>query len=189
MVASFILFLIYITAIFFLPNGGYLLYFLAVNLIFAATLSFKYVTTFVKIWQKTLGIVPFILFTMVFNWWLDSWMSAAWIGLKLLIVCNATMIYSSTTTVNSVALLVSKLCAPLKYFGIQPAEVRILVSISLMMIPLLRKDLQEMREACRAKGIRWNFSAAKITLQKLGWTLIRQVRQLEEALLAKGSSI
>lgn len=133
--------------------------------------------------------MPFILFTMAFNWWLDSWEAAVWIGLKLLIVCNATMIYGAITTVSSVAALLAKLCVPLRPLGIQPEEVHILVSISLMVIPLLRKNLQEMREACKAKNLRWNFSTAKIILQKLGWVLIRQVNQLEEALLAKGSKV
>lgn len=190
MVAKFLVFIFYITIVFFLPNNWYLIVLLVVNLLFAIVVSLyvKQVTIW-GIWLKTLKIVPFVLFTMIFNWWLDSLTAALWIGLKLLIVCNATMIYSASTTIRSVAILISKICSPLRHLGIQAEEVKLLVSISLMMIPILRKDVRELREACKAKGASWNLSTAKMILQKLGWTLIIQVNQLEEALLAKGSKM
>lgn len=190
MVAKFLVFIFYITIVFFLPNNWYLTVLLVVNLLLAIVVSLhvKQVTIW-GIWLKTLKIVPFVLFTMIFNWWLDSLTAALWIGLKLLIVCNATMIYSASTTIRSVAILISKICSPLRYLGIQAGEVKLLVSISLMMIPILRKDIRELREAFKAKSASWNLSTVKMVLQKLGWTLIIQVNQLEEALLAKGSKI
>ena len=190
MVAKFLVFIFYITIVFFLPNNWYLTVLLVVNLLFAIVVSLhvKQVTSW-GIWLTTLKIVPIVLFTMIFNWWLDSLTAALWIGLKLLIVCNATMIYSASTTIHSVAILISKICSPLKYLGIKAEEVKLLVAISLMMIPILRKDIRELREAFKAKSASWNLSTVKMVLQKLGWTIIIQVNQLEEALLAKGSKI
>ncbi len=190
-VVSFLLFLAYITTVFFLPNGPLVWGAAAVNGVFLLGLAIwrRSLRPVWTILRRTASIIPFVLFTMAFNWWLDSWQSALWIGLKLLIVTSATMFYGLLTTVNGVANIIVKLLAPLRVFGVKPSEVRILVSVSLMMIPILRKDLREMRQACRAKGAAWDVETVKMVLQKLGWTLLIQVNQLEEGLLAKGYEI
>lgn len=63
-----------------------------------------------------------------------------------------------------------------------------LVCISLSMIPVLRKDIGEMKEACRAKGIKLNIKNTKIILSKTCLSLIMRVNSIEEALIAKGQN-
>ena len=94
-IVKFLLFIIYATAIFFLPNCLFILLFFMVNLliIILAKLNLKKAIT------NTLKILPFILFTFIINIFLDNFTNAFWIGIKLIIVCNATFIYSQTTTV------------------------------------------------------------------------------------------
>lgn len=185
-----LIFLAYITAIFFLPNNWWV----AVGVIIDLTaLSYQLWRSgsdvLGVILRKTFAIIPFIIFAMVFNWWLDSLWAAVWIGLKLVIVCNATLIYAASMTVTEVARIIANLLSPLKFLGVKPDETRILVAIALMMIPVLRKNLREMQQACRAKGLKWNIDTFKIVLQKLGYTSLAQVNQLEEGLLAKGYEI
>ena len=61
-----------------------------------------------------------------------------------------------------------------------------IVCISLSMIPILKKDLTEMKEACRAKGIKFNVENMKTVLSKFCLSMLIRVNQLDEALIAKG---
>lgn len=61
-----------------------------------------------------------------------------------------------------------------------------MVCISLSMIPILKKDLHEMKEACIAKNIIFNVKNMKIILSKFFLSLITRVNQIEESLMAKG---
>ena len=60
-----------------------------------------------------------------------------------------------------------------------------MVCISLSMIPILKKDLYEIKEACIAKGIEFNVRNMKIILAKFFLSLIMRVNQIEESLIEK----
>lgn len=188
--AGFLVFLAYATAVFFLPNDWWVMAAAMVNLVWMTyVLAVGGRVRLRKVWRGTVKVLPFVVFTMVFNWWLASWQTAVWIGIKLIIVCNATMIYAAGKTVTEVAEILAQLLAPLKYIGVKPDEVRILVSVALMMVPILGKELRELRRACRAKGMKWDLATLKMILAKTGWSLLRRVNQIEEGLMAKGLEI
>lgn len=96
------------------------------------------------------------------------------------------MAYSTTTTVMGVAGTIKALCIPLKLFRINTDEIKMIVCISLSMIPILRKDLTEMKEACKAKGIKFNVTNMKTILSKFCLSMLIRVHQMDEALIAKG---
>ena len=60
-----------------------------------------------------------------------------------------------------------------------------MVCISLSVIPVLKKDLYEVKEACIAKNIDFNIKNMKIILSKFFISLIARVSEIEEALIAK----
>ena len=140
---KFLLFLIYSTSIFFFPNHQIVLVFLFFNLL-AMTLMRKHAK---DISIRTFKILPFILFTFIINCLLDNLVNALWVGIKLLLVCNITIIYSKTTTVTGIAETIQLLCTPLKIFKINTEEIKIMICISLAMIPILKKDLNEIGRA------------------------------------------
>lgn len=93
---KFLSFIIYSTCIFFLPNNKLIIVFIAINAI-----AMIFVRKNIKnIMINTMKILPFIIFTFVINCILDNYTNATWIGIKLIIVCNITFVYSSTTTVT-----------------------------------------------------------------------------------------
>ena len=188
-IAKFLLYIIYITAIFFLPNGWWVMAGVVIDFTMTIVVCYKNLSLLGKIWRGTIKVLPFVLLTLIFNWWLDSWQAAFWIGLKLIIVCNATMIYAAKMTVTEVAEILADICVPLKVVGISRNDIRILVSVALMMIPTLSKEVRELSQACRAKGISWNLSTLKVILQKTGWSLLGRVNQIEEGLMAKGIEV
>lgn len=93
-IIKFLLFILYSTCIFFLPNNVIFI-FIIINFI---TIIISEIPIR-KIIKSTLKIFPFIVFTFVINFVLDDCINAFWIGIKLLIVCNITIIYSNTTTI------------------------------------------------------------------------------------------
>ncbi len=93
---SFLIFILYSTSVFFFPNNELILIFILINLaiLLFAKLQIK------KVLISTLKVMPFIIFTFIINCILDEYINAIWIGIKLIIVCNITIIYSKTTSVT-----------------------------------------------------------------------------------------
>lgn len=179
---KFLVFVIYSTFIFFFPNNMWAFVFVCINVIamFSMRKHFK------KILMGTWSLFPFVLFTFIVNCFLDTWINAFWIGLKLIIVCNITMTYSKTTSVAGVANTVKLLCSPLKVFGVNTDDIKIMVCISLSMISILKSDLNDLKMACSAKCIAINLSNVKIVLTKFFLSIIRRINQIEESLISKG---
>lgn len=61
-----------------------------------------------------------------------------------------------------------------------------MVCISLSMFHILKKDLDEMKEACKNKNISINIKNTKHILGKFFLSIITRVNYIEEALIAKG---
>ena len=95
-VIKFLSFIAYTTSIFFLPNNPLILLFFIVNfsIIFLNRISIT------KVLRKSMQVFPFIIFTFVINCVLDNVINAIWIGVKLLLVCNITIIYSEITSID-----------------------------------------------------------------------------------------
>lgn len=75
---------------------------------------------------------------------------------------------------------------PLRVFKINTDDIKILVCISLSMIPILKKELYEIKEACKAKNINFTIQNIKYILLKFCVSIMKRVNELEEALIAKG---
>lgn len=97
-IIKFLAFLCYTTSIFFIPNNIVILVAFAINI---AIILFAKIN--IKAVVKNLAIfLPFVLFTVIINCILDNYINAIWVGIKLLLVCNITFIYSKTTTVRQI---------------------------------------------------------------------------------------
>lgn len=94
-VIKLLLFITYATCIFFLPNNKFIMLFVIFNLfiMFISEVQLKKVIT------KVMQVLPFIAFTFIINYILDNFYNALWIGIKLFIVCNITIVYSETTNI------------------------------------------------------------------------------------------
>lgn len=75
---------------------------------------------------------------------------------------------------------------PLKLFNINTDEIKLLVCISLSMIPILKKELYEIRDSCKAKNMSLNVKNIKYILLKFCMSMIRRVNEIEDSLIAKG---
>lgn len=85
-----------------------------------------------------------------------------------------------------IAETIKLLCSPLKILKINTEDIKILVCISLSMIFVLKNDLKETKEACKAKGIQFNLKNIKFILSKFFMSLILKIDQIEDSLISKG---
>ncbi len=194
---KFLIFIIYCTVVFFIPNDYTLFIPVLVNIfLIIGCLLFTYMYekrtknynkyNIFSIFSTTFKVMPFIIFTFIINCILDNYINALFIGLKLFVVCNATIIYSFTTTAVKTAKTVELLCSPLRLFKINTEEIFILVCISLSMIPIIKNELIEIRNSCKAKNMNINVKNYKYILSKFFYSLLIRVNEIEGSLIAKG---
>ena len=87
---------------------------------------------------------------------------------------------------HGLAKTIRLLCSPLKIFNINTEEIEVLVCICLSMIPILKREYLDVKDACRAKNINMNIKNVKIILSKLLMSFIKRVNEIDEALVEKG---
>lgn len=178
----FLGFILYATFIFFINSNTLLLAVLLLN-IFTMIVLHVHIKGAIR---NLLKLLPFVLFTVIINCILSNYQYAIIIGIKLMLVCNITYVYSKTTTTRGVAITIKKLCMPLKLMRVNPDEIELLVCISLSMIPILKNEYEQLKNACLAKGIDMNIKNMKILLTKLIISLMRRVNNIEESIIEKG---
>ena len=140
---------------------------------------------------KTLiKLMPFILFTVLINLCVMETIEAILIGIKLIIVCNMTYIYGSTTTAREIAISIEKLLFPLTLFKINTRNIGIMISIAITFIPIINKEIENIQYSLIAKGFNMSFWSRirhiNYIMLPLFYGLIRKVGNMEEALIAKG---
>lgn len=183
---KFLLFLTYTTIVFFLPSHYWILVLVPINLLVVFVAHFFARASIRKILSGILRFLPFVLLTFLFNFWLDNLENALWISYKLIIVCQMTMTYASTTTNLEIATIIQQLCTPLKLFHVDTTDIKILVCIALSLVPTLRRQLFETRLACAAKHMPMNLRNAKPILARFFASVFARIGQIEASLLAKG---
>lgn len=181
-IIMFLSFIIYATFIFFINSNTLLLVVLLLNILDMIIFRVRIIGAI----RNLLKLLPFVLLTVSINWILSSYEYAILIGIKLLLVCNVTYIYSQTTTVRGVASTIKTLCMPLKLIKVNPEEIELLVCISLSMIPILKREYSQLRESCSAKGMDINVRNMKIILTKLMISIMKRVNEIEESIIEKG---
>lgn len=136
--------------------------------------------------QNIVKLLPFILLTVIVNCLLSNYEYAILVAIKLILVCNVTYIYSKTTTVRGIARTIKNLCMPLKLLKVNLDDIELLVCISLSMIPILKREYSQLRDACSAKGIDMNVKNMKVVLTKLMISVMKRVNEIEESIIEKG---
>lgn len=178
----FIIFVLYASFIFFIHTNILLLVVFLLNILAMLCLKIKVVDAT----QNIVKLLPFILLTVLVNCLLSNYEYAILVAIKLILVCNVTYIYSKTTTVRGIARTIKNLCMPLKWLNVNPDDIELLVCISLSMLPILKREYFQLREACVAKGIALNIKNSKVVLTKLMISVMKRVNEIEESMIEKG---
>lgn len=178
MLVGFIAFLIGTSAIFFLPNEWWVVIaYAAILILFSLIRKINHR----KLWRTLCSILPFVLLTFCFNWWWGDLQKASLVGIKLLLVCSATVIYTQSISLSDLIREVRR-----KFKSTKIDELTILVCLALSMTAILRRDIAETKTALTAKGVKLDFRTARHIIASLLLSSLRRVERVDEALRAKG---
>jgi len=72
--------------------------------------------------------------------------------LRLLTLVLAAAVVTATTRVVEMVALVERVCAPLRWVGVRPARIGLVIAMALRFIPLISERADRIREAQAARG-------------------------------------
>lgn len=181
-----IVFLIYASLIFFIKIYYLLGAILCINIILMIILKVSFIKTF----KFLARLMPFIVFTSVLNIFLGDVELGALIGIRLILVCNITYVFSCKMTPKKIQSALENVLIPLKLFKVNTKDIAIMVSISIAFIPIMQKEIQNVKYSLRAKGFCINLKnmirRPNIVLVPLITSIIKKTDDIEKSMISKG---
>lgn len=175
------LFLVYVSLIFFIESKFWLILVTAVNILIAVFSN----TSAKTIMKSISSFLPVIVFTFFINSIVVNVNSGIKIGVKLLLVCSITCIFSKNMRYMELANAIEKLFYSIKFIGIKPKDVSLLVCIALSFIPILKDEIYQIKNALKAKGFKINLKNSKLIYKPFFISLIKRISDIENALKSK----
>lgn len=188
MIASLelIVFLSYTCLIFFVKSYYLVEIIFAINLILMLGLRANIKKTF----HFCFKLLPFILFTVIINVLVGDLNLGILIGIKLILVCMITYVFSSHMTPKMVSKGIEGLLFPLKLFRVNTRDIAIMVSISLAFIPIVGKEIQNLKYSLMSKGFKLNakniVKRPNVVLLPLIISIIKRTSEIEQSMISKG---
>ena len=185
-VVEFLLFLAYTILIFFIKDYFLLGIIAMINIILIIILKESIKKSLLAILKFT----PIIVFTSSINIIMSDINSGILIGIRLILLCNITYIYSKKMTMQKLQYCIEKILKPLKIIKINSREIGIIVCIGIAFMPIIKKEMQEIKYSLKAKGYNINFKniikKPNYILVPLITGIIKRINDIEASLLSKG---
>ncbi len=178
---QFIIFLAYATSIFLVQNEIAILIFGVINLILMLVLKLN----IRKLINSIKGFLVIVIFTSIVNMLIIDFSFGLSIGIKLLLVCHATCIFSQKTTYMGLAEAIEKLFYPIKWIGINPKDVSLLACIALSFIPILKDEMYQIKNSLKSRGFKLNLRNSKLVFKPFFISLLKRVNDIENSLKSK----
>lgn len=183
---KFTLFLIYTVGIFFIKNYIILGIIAIFNISIMLTIKINIRTAI----NNLIKLLPFILFTIVINILFADLNFGILIGIRLILVCNLSYIFSKTMTYTEFGEVIEKLMYPFKIFGVNPKEVSLVITIALSFMPIMKNEFEQMKNVLKVKGIKpTNFNLLKnlsLIFKPFFVSVLQRLNEIEMSLKAKG---
>lgn len=185
-IIKFIFFLLYIISIFFIKNNIALIGTLIINiiLILICKISLK------KLLNNLNKTSIFVLITALINVFVGDINYALIIGIKLILVCTITYIFSTTLSYMEFATVIETLAYPLKLIGVNPKDIGLLITIALSFIPILKEELSRIKYVLIVKGFKINtiniLRNTNIIFKPLFVSIMERINEIEYSLKTKG---
>lgn len=181
-----ITFLSYTCLIFFIKNNYLIGIIVGINIILMILLKVSAKRTFCFCFK----LLPFILFTVAINIFVGDLHLGVLIGIRLILVCMITFIFGTHMTPKKVSKGIEGILLPLKIFKINTKEIAIMVSISLAFIPILAKEIQNLKYSLISKGFKLNLKNTikhpNVILLPLITSIIKRTAEIEQSMLSRG---
>lgn len=179
---KFIFFLVYLIGIFSVVDFRILVLLGLLNFVLCKILKISN-----RDFIKTLKFVlPFVCFTAILNCILANIEIGILMAIRLLLAYQVTYIFSKQMTALEFAKVIQDLMYALKIFKINPEEIGIIISISLCVLPILRSEIEQKKDALKAKGFDAKIKSLWIALKPAMISILRRTSEMEKTLKAKG---
>lgn len=185
-IIKFILFLAYTIIIFFIKDYTVFAILAGIHILLMLVLKIKVKGAILAI----LKLLPIIIFTTAINIWLSGLSFGMLIGVRLIVLCNMTYIYTKKMTFSKLQYVIEVLLKPLKIIKIDSKEIGIMLCIGIAFVPIIQKEIINIKYSLKAKG--FNVNARNILLKPnyilmpLLTGIIKRVGEIENSLSSKG---
>ncbi|HLM04355.1 MAG TPA: energy-coupling factor transporter transmembrane component T [Blastococcus sp.] len=109
-------------------------------------------------------------------------------AVRLLALVLAAAVVTATTRVTAMVAVVERVCAPLRFVGVRPARIGLVLAMALRFIPLVAERADRIREAQAARGgSRRGLRGLRTTVVPLLVQVLQLAHTVSEALDARGA--
>jgi len=115
-------------------------------------------------WTQIRPLLPIIAILGVVQFFTTDIFGAVLVVARLSMLVLLASLVSITTRVSDMIDTIGRATQPLAYLGISPTRIGLTISLALRFIPLIAEQLEEVREAQRARGLERSFHALIIPL-------------------------
>ena len=185
-IIKFVFFLTYVILIFFVKSNIALIAALAIDV----TLIIAYKINLKNLINNITKIFIFVLITAIINAFVVNINYAITIGIKLILVCVMTHIFSKMLSYMEFATVIEDLAYPLKLLGVYPKDLGLLITIAISFIPILKEELERIKYVLLVKGFKVNtiniIKNMNIVFKPLFVSIMERINEIEYSLKAKG---
>lgn len=180
-VIKILLFLAYTISIFLVKHDLFTVMVLGINLLLTLALKISIREEIGNI----LSIIIFVIFTCIINAIAVNIETGIRIGMKLILVCNITYIFSKITSYMELAEALEKIFSVFKFIKIDPKSISLMICIAISFIPTIKKQIKQVKDSLKAKGVKMNIKNWGLMFQPVTISLLKRVDEIESSLKSK----
>jgi energy-coupling factor transport system permease protein len=135
--------------------------------------------------QYMVSLLPFILFAAVINIFLADKHTALLFFIRLMVVCNSTHSFKYILSSTQLADAIETLLSPLKLCKVNPRDISLMIRICIAFIPVLARELEQIKQGLRAKGMEMKVKNVQYLLKPFLYGIFKRTDEIADALRAK----
>ena len=180
-VIKVLLFLAYTLLIFIIKRDEFTIIVLGINFILTVVLKISIKGEI----GNLMSIIALVLFTTILNIVFVDIQTGIRIGIKLILVCNITYIFSKIMNFTELADALERIFAIFKVLKINPRNISLMICICISFIPTISKQIKQVRDALKAKGMKLNLKNSSLMFEPIVISILKRVNEIESSLRAK----
>jgi biotin transport system permease protein len=138
--------------------------------------------------RQARAVAVWVVAIVVVHAWLTDLLTGVETALRLLALVLAAAVVTATTRVTEMVAVVERVCAPLRFVGVRPARVGLVLAMALRFIPLVAERADRIREAQAARGgATRGIRAVTTAVVPLLVQMLQLAHTVSEALDARGA--
>jgi biotin transport system permease protein len=102
--------------------------------------------------RQARGVLWWLVALFVLHTLVTDVLTGALTVLRLLALVLAAAVVTATTRVTAMVAVVERVCGPLRFAGVRPARIGLVIAMALRFIPLISERADRIREAQAARG-------------------------------------